>query len=80
MTGGIELETEPMETPPTGASSNDLLRRSAKIQRRLAALPRKRLNFDLAALVDASPETRWTTTDLRQPLSSEPPDAPVCQG
>ena len=86
MTGGIELETERIETPPTGPSSetpptgpssDDLMLGSAKIQRRLAALPRKRLNFDLAALVDASPRSGWTTTDLCQPLPSEPLGPPA---
>jgi uncharacterized protein (UPF0548 family) len=80
MTGGIELETERIETPPTGTSSDDLLLGSAKIQRRLAALPGKRLNFDLAALVDASPRSGWTTTDLCQPLPSESPGAPADGG
>jgi uncharacterized protein (UPF0548 family) len=80
LTGGIELETERIEAPPTGPSSRDLLLGSAKIQRRLAALPGKRLNFDLASLSDASPRSGWTTTELCQPLPSEPPGEPVDGG
>jgi uncharacterized protein (UPF0548 family) len=77
MTGGIELETERIETPPAGPSADDLLLGSSKIQRRLAALPGKRLNFDLDELVDASPRNGWAITDLCQTLPSEPPGEPV---
>lgn len=53
---------------------------SAKIQRRLAELPRKPLNFDLASLGDASSNGGWTITDLCQPLPGEPPGMPVDDG
>ena len=53
---------------------------SAKIQRRLAELTRKPLNFDLAALANASTRTGWTTTDLCQPLPGEPPGMPLAMG
>lgn len=53
---------------------------SARIQRRLAELERKPLNFDLAALPDASPRSGWTITDLCQPLSGEPPGMPLEDG
>lgn len=46
-----------------------------RVRRRLAALAGKRLNFDSASLQHASPG--WTTTDLCQPLPSEPPGAPI---
>ena len=45
--------------------------------RLLAALPDRPLNFDPAALEHASPATGWTVTDLRQPLPTEPPGAPI---
>jgi uncharacterized protein (UPF0548 family) len=50
------------------------------IQRRLAELTRKPLNFDLAELANASPRTGWTTTDLCQPLPGEPPGMPLAMG
>ncbi|HEY4827651.1 MAG TPA: DUF1990 family protein [Solirubrobacteraceae bacterium] len=53
---------------------------SARIERRLADLTRKPLNFDLAELANASPRTGWTTTDLRQPLPGEPPGMPLAEG
>jgi uncharacterized protein (UPF0548 family) len=53
---------------------------SAKIQRRLAELARKPLNFDLAELADASRRTGWTTTELCQPLPGEPPGMPLPRG
>ena len=53
---------------------------SARIQRRLAELTRKPLNFDLAELANASPRTGWTTTDLCQPLPGEPPGTPLATG
>jgi uncharacterized protein (UPF0548 family) len=56
------------------------VRRSPRIQRRLAELARKPLNFDLASLADASPRSGWTITDLCQPLPSEPPGMPVEDG
>jgi uncharacterized protein (UPF0548 family) len=53
---------------------------SARIQRRLAELERKSLNFDPAALPVASPRSGWTVTDLCQPLPAEPPGMPVDDG
>jgi uncharacterized protein (UPF0548 family) len=53
---------------------------SARIQRRLAELARKPLNFDLASLADASPQSGWTITDLCQPLPEEPPGMPLADG
>jgi uncharacterized protein (UPF0548 family) len=53
---------------------------SARIERRLADLTRKPLNFDLAELANASPRTGWTTTDLCQPLPGEPPGMPLAEG
>jgi uncharacterized protein (UPF0548 family) len=53
---------------------------SARIQRRLAELPRKPLNFDLGSLADASPRSGWTITDLCQPLPGEPPGMPNDDG
>jgi uncharacterized protein (UPF0548 family) len=53
---------------------------SARIQRRLAELARKPLNFDLASLAEASPRNGWTITDLCQPLPSESPGMPVKNG
>ena len=53
---------------------------SARIERRLAELARKPLNFDLAELADASARTGWTTTDLCQPLPGEPPGMPLAEG
>jgi uncharacterized protein (UPF0548 family) len=79
MTGGIELETERIETP-AGPSRDDPLLGSAGIQRRLAELPQKQLNFDPAALADAGPRSGWATSHLCQPLPSEPPGEPVDGG
>jgi uncharacterized protein (UPF0548 family) len=53
---------------------------TAKIQRRLAELTQKPLNFDLAELANASSHTGWTTTDLCQPLPGEPPGMPLATG
>jgi uncharacterized protein (UPF0548 family) len=53
---------------------------SPAVQRRLAALPDRPLNFDLTALGNASPSTGWAITNLCQPLPPEPPGAPVCGG
>jgi uncharacterized protein (UPF0548 family) len=53
---------------------------SARIQRRLVELPSMALNFDLAALADASPRTGWRITDLCQPLPGEPPGMPIDEG
>lgn len=60
--------------------SDEGLLGSARIQRRLAELERKSLNFDLAALPDASPRSGWTITDLCQPLPAEPPGMPLDDG
>jgi uncharacterized protein (UPF0548 family) len=51
-----------------------------RVRRRLAALPRKPLNFDPASLEYASPANGWTTSDLCQPLPPEPPGAPTEDG
>jgi uncharacterized protein (UPF0548 family) len=53
---------------------------SARIQRRLAELARKPLNFDPASLADASPRTGWTITEVCQPLPGEPPGMPIDAG
>jgi uncharacterized protein (UPF0548 family) len=50
------------------------------VRRRLAALPNKPLNFDLASLEHASAATGWTITDLRQTLPAEPPGQPTADG
>jgi uncharacterized protein (UPF0548 family) len=60
--------------------SDPTLSGSARIQRRLAELTRKPLNFDLAELANASPRTGWTTTELSQPLPGEPPGMPLATG
>jgi uncharacterized protein (UPF0548 family) len=80
MTGGIELDTERIETPAGPSISDPPVLGSAKIRRRLAELDRKRLNFDLAALADASPRSGWTITELCQPLPGEPPGMPLDEG
>jgi hypothetical protein len=54
--------------------------RSPQIQRRLAELARKPLNFDLASLANASPRSGWTITELWQSLPAEPPGMPTNQG
>ncbi len=51
-----------------------------RVQRRLAALPRKRLNFDPSTLESASVAGGWTFTDLCQALPPEPPGAPIQDG
>lgn len=53
---------------------------SPRIQRRLAELAQKPLNFDLASLAGASPRSGWTITELCQSLPAEPPGMPVEQG
>jgi uncharacterized protein (UPF0548 family) len=53
---------------------------SVRIRRRLAELERKPLNFDLASLQDASPESGWNITNICQPLPSEPPGLPLDDG
>jgi uncharacterized protein (UPF0548 family) len=51
-----------------------------RVRRRLASLPGKPVNFDLASLQHASPATGWTITDLCQPLPAEPPGPPIQDG
>ncbi len=53
---------------------------SARIQRRLGELSRKRLNFDLVSLADASPHHGWTINDECQALPGEPPGMPIDEG
>jgi uncharacterized protein (UPF0548 family) len=53
---------------------------SARIQRRLAELARRRLNFDPASLANVSPRNGWTITYLCQPLPGEPPGMPLDDG
>jgi uncharacterized protein (UPF0548 family) len=60
--------------------NNPTVSGSARIQRRLAKLTRKPLNFDLAELANASARTGWTTTDLCQTLPGEPPGMPLATG
>ena len=50
---------------------------SDRVRRRLEALADKPLNFEPASLMDASPATGWTITDLCQALPPEPPGAPL---
>jgi uncharacterized protein (UPF0548 family) len=51
-----------------------------RVQRRLAALRDRPLNFDPATLEHAAPATGWTTTDLSQALPPEPPGMPIEDG
>lgn len=60
--------------------SGSLLSDRPGVARRLAALADKPLNFDPAALRDASPADGWELTDVRQRLPGEPPGAPVANG
>ena len=60
--------------------SGTSLPRSRRLQRRLAKLAQKPLNFDLASLAGASPASGWTITDLCERLPAEPPGMPVQQG
>ena len=53
---------------------------SPRIQRRLAELAQKPLNFDLASLAGASLRSGWTVTELCQSLPDEPPGMPVEHG
>lgn len=50
---------------------------NARIQRKLAGLADKRVNFDPAQLDAGRREDGWNVDDRRQPLPSEPPGAPV---
>lgn len=51
-----------------------------RVQRRLAQLAGKSLNFELSEIARASPTDGWTITNLCQPLPGEPPGAPVHDG
>jgi uncharacterized protein (UPF0548 family) len=53
---------------------------SERIQRRLAELPHRSLNFDPSALAGASRAAGWTITDLCQPLPVEPAGNPTSDG
>lgn len=53
---------------------------TTRIQRKLAGLATKPLNFDLDALAAASASSGWTVTDLCQPLPPEPPGPPLEAG
>ena len=53
---------------------------SPAVRRRLTQLEHKPLNFDPAALAEASPATGWTITDRCQPLPGEQPGMPVRDG
>lgn len=53
---------------------------SPRVARRLATLADKPLNFDLAALRDASAAGGWVITDVRQRLPNEPPGPPIDGG
>ncbi len=53
---------------------------SPGVARRLASLADKPLNFDPAALRDASAASGWAVTDLRQRLPDEAPGRPVDGG
>jgi len=53
---------------------------SARVQRALADLPARSLNFDPAVLAGAGPATGWHIDDYRQPLPPEPPGPPVPGG
>lgn len=58
-------------------SSGSPLLGPPRVQRRLATLRGRSLNFAPASLEHASPAGGWTITDLCQPLPAEPPGAPV---
>ena len=53
---------------------------SARTARRLAALPGKPLNFDVAALRHAAPGGGWEVVDISERLPDEPPGPPVADG
>jgi uncharacterized protein (UPF0548 family) len=53
---------------------------SRAIQRRLAELENKRLNFEPAVLARASSDAGWAITDLCQTLPAEPPGMPTDGG
>ncbi|HET6867897.1 MAG TPA: DUF1990 family protein [Solirubrobacteraceae bacterium] len=53
---------------------------SPGVARRLAALADKPLNFDPAALRDASPAGGWEVTEVCQHLPDEPPGPPINGG
>jgi uncharacterized protein (UPF0548 family) len=54
--------------------------RSADLDRRLAELATRPVNFDAARVDLAHPPAGWTTDDRRQGLPSEPPGEPVDGG
>jgi uncharacterized protein (UPF0548 family) len=70
----VAIETERL------AERDELLKGPPKVRRKLAELPGKQVNFDPAALGEASPASGWTVTDLCQPLPGEPPGLPVSEG
>jgi uncharacterized protein (UPF0548 family) len=74
MTGGIEIQTERL------AARDELVQGPPKVRRKLAELSAKELNFDPAALTEASSGTGWTITDLCQPLPGELPGRPIDGG
>jgi uncharacterized protein (UPF0548 family) len=63
-----------------GGTLSEPLLGSRRIQRKLAELSHKRLNFDPQWLDEASRDSEWTTTDLCQPLPDEPPGMPIDSG
>jgi hypothetical protein len=74
MTGGIEIQTERL------AARDELVQGPPKVRRKLAELSAKELNFDPAALTEASSGTGWTITNLCQPLPGELPGRPIDGG
>jgi len=60
--------------------SRSSLRGPPRVQRRLAELADKPLNFELSEIAHASPTGGWTITDLCQPLPGESPGRPVHEG
>ncbi len=53
---------------------------NSRIQRKLAKLSEKPVNFNPDELDLADPPEAWNVDDRRQPLPSEPPGAPVAGG
>ncbi|MGI8427776.1 MAG: DUF1990 family protein [Solirubrobacteraceae bacterium] len=51
-----------------------------RVRRKLAKLARRKLNFELAALADATPASGWNITDVCEPLPVEAPGMPVQHG
>jgi uncharacterized protein (UPF0548 family) len=74
MTGGIEMETRRV----TDAAEHDAaVLGPPRIQRRLAALRERELNFDPSGAEGYTPETGWRVDDFHQDLPSEAPGPPV---